>query len=103
MLIEISREDDWIDSQRTLLCGEIDMSQEQIVLQAAEGACKAHVLTPQGAGPWPGVIFYMDGFGIRPGMIQMASRVAAQGYVVLLPDLFYRYGAVRSPSIPRKS
>jgi carboxymethylenebutenolidase len=69
------------------------MSQEQIVLQAAEGACKAHVLTPQGAGPWPGVIFYMDGFGIRPGMIQMASRVAAQGYVVLLPDLFYRYGA----------
>ena len=53
MLIEISREDDWIDSQRTLLCGEIDMSQEQIVLQAAEGARKAHVLTPQGAGPGP--------------------------------------------------
>jgi carboxymethylenebutenolidase len=68
------------------------MGQEQVVIQAKDGACKAWVLTPDGEGPWPGVIFYMDAFGVRPGMIQMASHVAAQGYVVLLPDLFYRYG-----------
>ena len=69
------------------------MSQDQVTLQATDGACKAYVLTPDGAGPWPGVIFYMDAFGIRPGMIQMATHLASQGYVVLLPDLFYRYGA----------
>ena len=68
------------------------MSQEQVTLQAADGACKAYVLKPDGAGPWPGVILYMDAFGIRPGMIGMAAHVASQGYVVLLPDLFYRYG-----------
>ncbi len=68
------------------------MSQEQVTLQAADGPCKVQVLTPDGAGPWPGVIFYMDGFGIRPGMIQMATHLASQGYVVLLPDLYYRYG-----------
>jgi carboxymethylenebutenolidase len=68
------------------------MSEEQITLQAKDGPCKAHVLTPDGAGPWPGVIFYMDAFGIRPGMIQMATHVASRGYVVLLPDLFYRHG-----------
>ena len=68
------------------------MNQEQVTLQAADGPCKAYVLTPDGAGPWPGVIFYMDAFGIRPGMIQMATHVASQGYVVLLPDLFYRHG-----------
>src|ERR1700759_3293921 len=69
------------------------MSQEQVTLQAADGACKAYVLTPEGAGPWPGVIFYMDAFGIRPGMIQMATHLAAKGFVVLLPDLYYRFGA----------
>jgi carboxymethylenebutenolidase len=69
------------------------MSQDQVTFQAADGACQAYVLTPEGAGPWPGVIFYMDAFGIRPGMIEMATHVANQGYVVLLPDLFYRYGA----------
>jgi carboxymethylenebutenolidase len=35
----------------------------------------------------------MDAFGIRPGMIGMAKHIAEQGYVVLLPDLFYRAGA----------
>jgi carboxymethylenebutenolidase len=68
------------------------MSREQVVIQAKDGPCKAWVLNPDGQGPWPGVVFYMDAFGIRPGMIQMAQHVADQGYVVLLPDLFYRYG-----------
>ncbi|KRP98920.1 dienelactone hydrolase [Bradyrhizobium yuanmingense] len=69
------------------------MSQEQVRIKAKDGLCQAWVFTPDGPGPWPSVIFYMDAFGIRPGMKQMAQHVADQGYVVLLPDLFYRYGA----------
>jgi carboxymethylenebutenolidase len=68
------------------------MRQEQVTLQATDGACKAYLFTPEGSGPWPGVIFYMDAFGLRPGMIEMATHLASQGYVVLLPDLFYRFG-----------
>jgi len=68
------------------------MSQEQVSIQAADGACAAQVFSPGGAGPWPAVIFYMDAFGIRPAMVEMARHVAGAGYVVLLPDLFYRFG-----------
>jgi carboxymethylenebutenolidase len=68
------------------------MSEEQISILAKDGPCRAWVLKPDGAGQWPAVIFYMDGFGIRPGMIQMATHLASKGYVVLLPDLFYRLG-----------
>jgi carboxymethylenebutenolidase len=68
------------------------MSQEQVTIQATDGPCQAWVLTPDGPGPWPGVIMFMDAFGIRPGMIGMAQTIADQGYVVLLPDLFYRFG-----------
>lgn len=68
------------------------MSEVKVTIQEKDGPCRAWVLTPNGSGPWPAVIFYMDAFGIRPGMIQMATHLASQGYVVLLPDLFYRLG-----------
>jgi len=68
------------------------MSQEQVTIQAADGPCAATVLTPEGAGAWPAVIFYMDAFGIRPAMVEMATHLSSAGYVVLLPDLFYRFG-----------
>lgn len=69
------------------------MKQEQVTIKAKDGNCKAWVITPEGKGTWPAVIFYMDAFGIRPAMIQMATHIAEQGYVVVLPDLFYRFGA----------
>ena len=68
------------------------MPQEMISIATADGACPAYVLTPEGTGPWPAVIFYMDGLGIRPALIEMATRLAAGGYLVLLPDMFYRAG-----------
>jgi carboxymethylenebutenolidase len=68
------------------------MSREQISIRTEDGDCRAWVFTPQGSGPWPAVIFYMDGLAIRPALLDMGQRMADRGYVVLLPDLFYRAG-----------
>jgi carboxymethylenebutenolidase len=57
-----------------------------------DGTCPAHVFTPSTVGPWPAVLFFMDGIGIRPALFTMGERMAAAGYYVLLPDLFYRGG-----------
>jgi carboxymethylenebutenolidase len=43
----------------------------------------------------------MDAGGIRPAMTDMAARLASAGYVVLLPDLFYRYGPY-GPFVPKE-
>ena len=40
-----------------------------------------------------GVILYMDAFGPRPALREMAARMAALGHRVMLPDLFHRFGA----------
>jgi carboxymethylenebutenolidase len=56
-------------------------------------------MTPAGQGPWPAIIFYMDAGGIRPAEREMAQRLASAGYVVLLPDLYYRYGSY-DPFVP---
>jgi carboxymethylenebutenolidase len=68
------------------------MSREQIEIRTGDGVCRTAVFTPSGAGPWPAVIFYMDGLGIRPVLHDMCERIANDGYVVLLPDMFYRAG-----------
>lgn len=76
------------------------MPHEHVIVRTSDGECPSHVLTPDGTGPWPGAIMYMDAGGIRPAMIDMARRLAGAGYVVLLPDLFYRYGPY-GPFVPR--
>ncbi len=61
-------------------------------IQAADGVCPTSVFTPNGEGPWPGVLMFMDAPGIRPAMEELAARLASEGFAVLLPDLFYRTG-----------
>ena len=46
----------------------------------------------------PGVLFIMDAFGLRPAIAEMVDRIAADGYVVLAPNVFYRAG--RAPVEP---
>jgi carboxymethylenebutenolidase len=77
------------------------MSHEQVSIRSHDGVCPAHVCTPAGAGPWPAVIFYIDGLGIRPTLFEMGQRLSDGGYVVLLPDLFYRAGPYE-PLEPKK-
>jgi len=63
----------------------------QLVLPGGEA--RAFVFTPDaGQGPWPVIVFYMDGPAIRPALFEMGERMAAAGYYVLLPDMFWRLG-----------
>jgi carboxymethylenebutenolidase len=64
-----------------------------IEIPATDGTAEAFVARPStGAGPFPGVILYMDAFGLRPRIQDMAQRIADWGYVVLAPNVFYREG-----------
>lgn len=67
------------------------MSRKDITIPTPDGEARASVITPDsGAGPWPAVIFFMDGPGIRPALFEMGQRLANHGYYVLLPDMFWR-------------
>jgi len=61
-------------------------------IKTEDGFCPTHMFEPDGEGPWSGVLMYMDGIGMRPALWEIATRIAAQGYWVLLPNLFYRVG-----------
>ncbi len=77
------------------------MAHTKIEIKTEDGTCPAYVFKPDGKGPWPGVLMFMDGIGIRPSQLEIAARIAAAGYYTLLPDVFYRMGAYE-PIVPAK-
>ena len=77
------------------------MTKTEVSISTPDGQARAFVFTPDGAGPWPAVIFYMDAPGTREELRNMARRIARNGYVCLLPDMYYRLGTVRF-DIPRR-
>ncbi|GES43999.1 dienelactone hydrolase [Rhizobium dioscoreae] len=67
---------------------------QDIEIKTADGTAKAGIFRPEnGTSAEHGVILYMDAMGPRAALDGMAQRLADAGYIVLLPDLFYRFGA----------
>jgi carboxymethylenebutenolidase len=64
----------------------------EVQIETRDGRCRGFVSKPEGRGPWPAVLVYMDGVGIRPAMLALGERLATYGYYVLVPDLYYRSG-----------
>jgi carboxymethylenebutenolidase len=68
------------------------MTQRTVEIETGDGTCPAALSTPDGAGPWPAVIMFPDAGGMRDTMRQMGERLSGLGYVVLVPDFYYREG-----------
>ncbi len=69
----------------------------EIEIETPSGTCDAALIHPQGGGRWPAVILFPDALGLRPTMRDMAKRLAANGYTVLIPNPYYR--SARAPGV----
>lgn len=68
----------------------------QYDVELARGTCPVKAFGPMEDAARPIVFFFMDGFGPRPALFEMAQKLADEGYRVLLPDLFYDH----LPAVP---
>jgi carboxymethylenebutenolidase len=71
-----------------------DVTAQQVVeknveIKTPDGTCDAAFIHPA-SGAHPAVIIWPDAFGLRPSMRDMAKRLGAAGYTVLVPNPFYR-------------
>jgi carboxymethylenebutenolidase len=64
--------------------------QRPVEIATPDGTCDAVLVSPQASGPWPAAILYPDAMGLRPVKVDMAARLAAEGYSVLVINPFYR-------------
>src|SRR5271155_4764539 len=71
--------------------GAASVVETEVEIKTPDGTCDAAFIHPAG-GSHPGVLIWPDAFGLRPSMREMAKRLAAQGYSVLVPNPFYRMG-----------
>jgi carboxymethylenebutenolidase len=62
----------------------------EIEIEMGSGKARAGLFVPPGGPEAPGVLFYMDAIGPRASLDAMAEELAAAGYTVLMPDLFWR-------------
>jgi carboxymethylenebutenolidase len=70
------------------------MAEKNVDIKTADGVADCELFSPEGPGPWPGVIMYPDIGGLRPVFRDMARRLASDGFVVLVPNPFYRASRV---------
>jgi carboxymethylenebutenolidase len=73
------------------------VTESDVQVRTSSGVCDAALVHPAGKGRWPGVILFVDAFGLRPAMRDMAKRLAADGYTVLVPNPYYR--STKAPGI----
>jgi carboxymethylenebutenolidase len=69
------------------------MTATQITVPTQDGTMDVHLYAPDEFGPAPLVIFFADAGGVRPVMGEMAAQLATAGYLVAMPNLYYRAGA----------
>ncbi len=75
---------------------EATVTEKDVDIKTADGTCDAALFYPSGKGKWPAVLIWTDIFGLRPVFRDMGRRLAAQGYVVLVPNPFYRKGRAQA-------
>jgi carboxymethylenebutenolidase len=78
------------------------MIEKDIELTVPDGTVDAVLFAPEDGRPLPGVLFIPDIGSIRDTMRQMARRLAAEGYTILMPNPFYRTSRPPVFSFPRK-
>ncbi|WP_055696748.1 MULTISPECIES: dienelactone hydrolase family protein [Streptomyces] len=76
------------------------MPTKALHIPTPDGRADAFAAFPDDGGRHPGVLMYMDAFGVRPVLREMARELAGHGYYVLLPNVYYRQGPTPVLELP---
>ncbi|MEU6845806.1 dienelactone hydrolase family protein [Streptomyces sp. NPDC046716] len=66
------------------------MFTKTLLIPTPDGTADAFAAFPDHGSRHPGVLLYMDAFGLRAELERKARELASHGYYVLVPNVFYR-------------
>jgi len=70
------------------------MIERTVDIPTGDGPMDTFITHPEQGGPFPAVIVYMDIWGVREELRDIARRVATVGYYVLVPNVYHRQGKI---------
>jgi carboxymethylenebutenolidase len=71
------------------------MIEQMAQIGTKAGPMDAFVTHPEEGGPFPAIVIYMDIWGLREELFDIARRIATVGYHCTVPNFYYRQGKVR--------
>jgi carboxymethylenebutenolidase len=72
---------------------------EQVTVSTGSEQMPGYVSRPAGDAAAPAILIISDIFGASPFYQEIAGRLANEGYLALLPDLFFRLGGLEQQSM----
>jgi carboxymethylenebutenolidase len=62
--------------------------EEEVRVASGAGGIRTIVIRPVGDQPWPGLLLYTDIFQLTESTLRTARRLAAEGFVVAVPEIY---------------
>jgi carboxymethylenebutenolidase len=66
------------------------MHERFVNVTTPDGTVETFITHPEEHGPFPVVLIYMDVWGVREELYDIARRVGTVGYYCMVPDFYYR-------------
>lgn len=68
----------------------MQIQETEVLIPTLDGQMPAVLLVPEKADRKPAILLLMEAFGVTSHIRNVAKRMTQEGYVVLIPDLYYR-------------
>lgn len=68
----------------------MEVVKENVTVQTGNEKMPCYLARPAGGGPYPGLVVVMEAFGLNNNIKSLTERFAAEGFVVISPNLYFR-------------
>jgi carboxymethylenebutenolidase len=69
--------------------------EKTVDISTPDGFCDSYIAIPNGNGRYPALILYMDIWGLREELFEIAREISSLGYICIVPNFYYRQGKIR--------
>ncbi len=68
----------------------MEIVKQEVMVDTVGGKMPCHLARPAAGGPYPSLVVVMEAFGLNQNIRNITDRFAAEGFVAISPNLYFR-------------